>query len=76
MVTPPEDTEATDTSTSPVSQDGTPTQEVLSNQNATSPTDDLLRTLISQNESSISALEAIAKYTKGTAGSIAEVSQR
>lgn len=76
MVTPPEDTEDTDTSTSPVSQDGTPTQEVLSNQNATTPTDDLLRTLISQNESSISALEAIAKYTKGTAGSIAEVSQR
>ena len=76
MVTPPEDTEATDISTSPASQDGTPTQEVLSNQNATTPTDDLLRTLISQNESSISALEAIAKYTKGTAGSIAEVSQR
>ncbi len=76
MVQTPPESDGSDTTTDSVSQDGIPTQEVLTNQNAVTPTDELLRTLITNTATTNIVLESIAKNTKGTVGAIAEVAQR
>ena len=76
MVQTPPESDGSDTTTDSVSQDGIPTQEVLTNQNAVTPTDELLRTIITNTATTNIVLESIAKNTKGTVGAIAEVAQR